>query len=401
MNRSTPGFYYQQKQYVPTTDKYVYFDNAASTRSLPCVIEAMLPAFTELYANPEATHEAGQRVRDVVENCRARIAQCLDVKSHEIYFTSGASESINAFVRGIAQSNCTTRKKIIHSAIEHKAVVATCEDLVKLGYYTQQAPVLPTGLVDLDVLAQLVDDETLLVCIILGNNELGVLQPIERIADIVHSQGALLFSDTTQIAGRLPVFPRRLGIDAMCVSGHKIHGPKGIGCLFMTEDLDCAPLITGGHQERGQRAGTPNTAGIIGLCTAIEKNMSFKGQQMQGVVRSQRDWIENEMTRRVPRVIIQARNAPRINNISNMTFFSKNGRVLDKNVMIAYLANKKIIVSGGSACNAGLDRSQVLAEVGLSDDLQNGTLRISLSSMNSWDDCIYLIESLVSMINEL
>ena len=395
----------QHHQQIPralSQKPFLYFDNAASTAVLPDVLTAMIPMLTDQYANPEASHAAGKLARDNMDMCRADVATAFRVIPEEIYFTSGASESINTFIRGVCHSNCSaTKRKLVISTIEHKAVSATCADMDKEGYTVVRVPVNSDGIIDLDALADAVDDETLLACIIMANNEIGVLQPIEEISRIVHSAGALLFSDTTQIAGKFPIFPKQLGIDALCISGHKIHGPKGIGALYMSADIECAPIITGGHQERGQRAGTSNTPGINGMVAAIRYNLSPAGQHQHRHVKNQRDWVIAKLKEQTQpgRVIVHCENAPRVNNIISASFLNSRGRPLDKADMMQFLNDRNIIVSTGSACNAGSDRSDVLESIGLDPITAASTLRISLSVLTDRDQCERLAQSLLEMMH--
>jgi cysteine desulfurase len=385
---------------------YIYFDNAASTPVTREVIDAMIPVFMDSFANPEATHAAGVDARTLMETHRAQIAHALRVLPTEIFFTSGSSESINLFVRGVTKSNCgaSRRRKIVMSTIEHKAVSATCYDMVGDGYEVVEVPVLPaTGILDLDALrAAVAGNETLLVCVIMANNEVGVVQPMKQIADIVHAAGALLFSDTTQLAGKFALYPQELGIDAMPLSGHKIHGPKGIGALYMSSAgaTECTPIITGGSQERGQRAGTSNTPGIAGLATAVVNNLSPRGMQLQRDVGTRRDWIETQLMRANRYVKIHGARAPRVNYISSVSLFDDSGAPLDKFDTMSYLSDNGVIVNTGSACNGGADRSEVLAALGLSDADARCTIRISLGTQNTWQECEELVRLLYTLLKQ-
>lgn len=389
------------KNTQPTGLALCYFDNAASTSILPEVLQAMIPMFTQNYGNPEASHQAGKNARDIMEDCREQIADAFEVQPNEIYFTSGASESINTFIRGVALSNCNRkRRKLVMSAIEHKAVSATCADVEKEGYEVVRVPVTPDGIIDLEALADAVDQDTLLVCVIMANNEVGVLQPIEQVAHIAHANGALLFSDTTQIAGKLPLLPKTLGIDALCISGHKIHGPKGVGALYMSSNIECAPIMTGGHQERGQRAGTSNTPGITGLTAAIRQNLSPQGQQLQRMIKHKKDWVETQLVQGLPQgcVTVHCAQSPRINTVSSISVLDANGTPIDKVEMMRYLDTNNIVVSAGSACNAGSDRSDVLEAIGVSPYLESCTLRISLSALTTWPECQQLVQAIKSRV---
>lgn len=386
-----------------SSSNYVYFDNAASTPVTREVIDAMIPVLTQSFANPEATHSAGVAARTLMETHRANIARALRVAATEIYFTSGSSESINLFVRGVTKSNCTSqRRKIVMSTIEHKAVSATCYEMVADGYDVVEVPVRPdTGLLDLAALrAAVAGDDTLFVCVIMANNEVGVVQPMKQIADIVHAAGALLFSDTTQIAGKFPLYPSELGIDAMPISGHKINGPKGIGALYMSSAraTECTPIITGGSQERGQRAGTSNTPGIAGLATAVLHNLSPRGVQLQLDVGAKRDWIETQLRRANEYVKIHGAHAPRVNYISSVSLFDARGEPIDKFDAMSYLSDNGVIVNTGSACNGGADRSEVLAALGLSDEEARCTIRISLGTQNTWQECDVLVRLLHALL---
>ena len=372
----------------------MYFDNAATTQVYPFVLDAMAKMHLSNYGNPSASHLSGRMARTAVENARETIADLLAVKSDEIYFTSGATESINTFLRGFSAHNCDKRRnKIIITNIDHKAVSATCDDLKKLGYQINTVDVLPdTGLVNLQQLYGVIDTKTLLVCIIMANNEIGVIQPVDKIAEMAHRHGALFFSDTTQIAGKYEVHPKELGIDAMCISAHKFGGPKGVGLLYISGELECNPIMTGGPQEHGIRAGTLNTPGIVGLASAMKFNLSDHGQELYAKVEEKRDWIQDKLSQYIPGLIVNALGAERVGNILSVSVAGVNNGKLTQ-----YLDEREIVVNTGSACNAG-KRSNVLAAIGLTLVEEQGTIRISLSPLNTWDECDLLAREIITYI---
>ena len=371
-----------------------YFDNAATTPVDPRVLKAMAPYHNVMFGNPQATHMAGVVARDAMEAARAKIANLLKVPIHTIYFTGGASEGINTFLRGVVSCNTSQRRKIVIGGIEHKAVSSTADDLKTKGFEVVKVDVTPNGVIDLHALQRAVDFNTLIVAVMYVNNEIGTIQPVKHIANVAHSRGALFFCDTTQATGKFPVHPRKLGIDGMCLSAHKMNGPKGVGALYIRDNISCTPLITGGMQEMGQRAGTSNVPGIVGLAVALDLHLSPEGQRAHSEVRAKRIWIERELGEAFPWARVNGAGAPRVDGILSISLPG-----VDNHDLTQYLDQRGLMVSTGSACNSGM-RSPVLSSLGCTEEEEVGTLRISLGPQNTWAESRRMVNALINYFEE-
>lgn len=373
----------------------VYLDNSATTAMAPEVIEAMLPYFAQEMGNAQSVHSFGQRAKAAVEKARREVAALINASPAEIVFVSGGTEADNLAVRGIAEAHRDHGRHIITTRIEHPAVLATCEALESEGSRVTYLPVTQAGLVSMDDLRQAIDDETVLVSIMLANNETGTIQPVEAIAGIVNEARARglnhirLHTDAVQAVGKIPVDVEQLGVDLLSMSAHKFHGPKGIGAVYVRKGTRLAKLLYGGHHERDRRAGTENVAGIVGLGKAAElarTHLSDRSSRM----RELRDSLESRVTSMIPRVRINGDLDRRVPNISNMSFDGVDGESL----LIA-MDLKGIAVSTGSACASGsLEPSHVLQALGLSREQVRGSLRFSLSAYTTRDELEYAVSVL-------
>jgi len=370
----------------------VYLDNSATTAMAPEVIEAMLPYFAEEMGNAQSVHSFGQRAKAAVERARREVAALINATPSEIVFLSGGTEADNLALRGIAEAHGDRGRHIITTEIEHPAVLATCEALEGAGYRVTYLPVSRNGIVNIDDVRQAISDDTILISIMLANNEIGTIQPIEEIAGVINEARGRglnhihLHTDAVQAVGKVPVDIKRFGVDLLSLSGHKIHGPKGIGALYVRKGIRLGKLLYGGHHERDRRAGTENVPGIVGLGKAAELARTQLEERSRGM-RELRDYLESRVTSMVPRVRVNGDLERRVPNISNMSFDGVDGESL----LIA-MDLKGIAVSTGSACASGsLEPSHVLQALGLSREEVRGSLRFSLGAYTTREELAYAV----------
>jgi len=377
----------------------VYLDNSATTAMAPEVIDAMLPFFAEEMGNAQSVHSFGQRAKAAVEKARREVAALINAAPAEIVFVSGGTEADNLAVRGIAEAHRDHGRHIITTRIEHPAVLATCEALESEGFRVTYLPVSKAGVVSVDDLRQAISDDTILISIMLANNEIGTIQPIEEIAGIVNEARARgmshihLHTDAVQAVGKISVDVEQLGVDLLSMSAHKLHGPKGIGALYVRKGTRLAKLLYGGHHERDRRAGTENVPGIVGLGRAAElarTQLSERSSRM----RELRDYLERQVMSFIPQVRINGDLERRVPNISNMSFDGVDGESL----LIA-MDLKGIAVSTGSACASGsLEPSHVLQALGLMREQVRGSLRFSLGAYTTREEIDYAVSVLSESI---
>ncbi|WP_291426626.1 cysteine desulfurase family protein [Deinococcus sp.] len=356
----------------------IYLDYNATTPCDPRVLEGMVPYFTTHFANPSSvTHLPGKQAADALDTAREQVAAMLGASPKDVLFTSGATESNNLALYGVtraATAGGNHRRRIITSPIEHKAVLEPCQDLANQGFDVQYVPVDATGLVDLQALADLLTEDTLLVSIQAANSEIGTLQPINQIAKLIKGAGAYFHCDATQAVGRIPIDWRSTPIDLLSLSSHKIYGPKGAGALLARRALrqgQLSPLSRGGGQEGKLRAGTQNVPAIVGFGLACQI-MQTEGQQEVNRLRILRDSFEVELSKAVPEVTFNGHHVHRLPNTSSITVPG-----VDADALLANLP--LLALSLGSACNAGaIEPSYVLTEIGLSRDDAAATFRLSL-----------------------
>jgi len=380
----------------------VYLDNSATTAMAAEVIEAMLPYFSDEMGNAQSVHSFGQRAKAAVEKARRRVAALINAEPAEIVFLSGGTEADNLAIRGIAEAHGDHGRHIITTRIEHPAVLATCEALEAGGYRITYLPVSRKGIVSVDDLRQAISDDTILVSIMLANNETGTMQPIEEIAALIseaRSRGLdhLYFhTDAVQGVGKVPVDVKQLGVDLLSLSGHKIHGPKGNGLLYVRKGTRLAKQLFGGHHERDRRAGTENVPGIVGLGRAAElarTQLSERSSRM----RLLRDHLEEQVLSRFDGVTVNGDKELRVPNISNLSFDGVDGESL----LIA-LDLRGIAVSTGSACASGsLEPSHVLQALGLTRAQVRGSLRFSLGAYTTQEEIDYAVAVLAETVSRL
>ena len=375
----------------------LYFDNNATTAAAPEVVDFMAPYFSEIYANPSSLYSAGQKARAAVEEAREKAAVFFNCLPSEIYFTSGGTESDNLAVIGAAEAN-PARKKIITSAIEHPALLGAVKYLEKKGYAVVYLPVGSEGIADLSVLKKEINKDTLVVSIMAANNETGVIQPVEEAAEIAKTAGALFHTDAVNAAGKIKLDVKKQGFDLLSAAGHKLHGPKGIGVLYVKKGVKTEPLIQGSKQERGLRPGTENVPLIAGLGKAFELASDFLNDNSR-VAESAGNmkFLENEISGRLKNVKINGSSEKRLWNTLNARLDG-----IEAESLIISLDLKGAAISGGSACASGsMSPSHVLKAMGLSDGQSRCSVRISSSRYTTREECIKFAKLFVSSAENL
>ncbi|HBR03340.1 MAG TPA: cysteine desulfurase NifS [Ruminiclostridium sp.] len=375
----------------------IYFDHAATTYVKPEVFEAMKPYFVEEYGNASSIYSIGRSNRKVVEDARSSVAKSINAASpQEIYFTGSGSEADNWAIKGVALALRKKGKHIITSAIEHPAVMATCEFMKREGYDVTILPVNEEGFIDPNDVDRAIRPDTVLVTIMTANNEIGTIQPIKEIGQVCKKHGVLFHTDAVQAAGNIPIDVRDLGVDLMSVSGHKFYGPKGIGMLYIRKGVKLESLIHGGHQERGRRAGTENVAGIVGFAKALElavQNMEAHYEKLLHLRQRALKGIQE----RIPYIKINGSLEKRLPGNLNISF-----RFVEGESVLLMLDMKGIKASSGSACTSGsLDPSHVLLAIGLPHEIAHGSLRLSFGEVNTDEDVDYLVDCLDEIIARL
>ncbi|MFV8466423.1 cysteine desulfurase family protein [Flavobacterium sp. LB1P62] len=371
----------------------VYLDNNATTQLDKRVLLAMLPYFTEYYANVTSSHLFGLSVGEVVDFARQQVADLIGAKPREITFTSGASEAINLAIKGLIHHN---NKHIITALTEHKAVLDTCAYMELCGFEVTYMPVNKDGFINLEALEAAIRIDTLLVCIMLANNETGLLQPIKQISSLAHTKGALFMTDATQAVGKLPIDVSELGIDMMPLSAHKFYGPKGIGALYVssTAKIKLDSQIHGGGQERKMRSGTLNVPGIIGLGKACEiASLEMQGDNVR--ITALRNHIEYELLKIEDAFVNGNSEDRRLYNTTNICFPEANSEKL-------ILGLQNIAVSSGSACSAiTTEPSYVLKELGLTDADALSSIRFSLGKFTTEEEINIVIKKVTELVATL
>ncbi|MCP4249398.1 MAG: aminotransferase class V-fold PLP-dependent enzyme [bacterium] len=373
----------------------IYLDNNATTRPLDEVVAAMEPFQRELYANPSSVHQFGQAVRHRVECAREQVAELLGAAAREIVFTSGGTEAINLAIRGVLAAD-PARRQVITSAVEHSAVKRLTEQLVREGFTVEAVSVDDQGQLDLDELAARISDQTALVSVMVANNETGVLMDVERIATITSERGVPLHLDAVQAMGKVRIDVASLPVRLLSISGHKFHGPKGVGALFVRRRTRIRPLIIGGRQERDLRGGTEFVPGIIGLGAAAEAAAGRIGEVTDKVA-SLRDRLEAGICRAFPTARVFGQAAPRVCNTTNIGF-----QALEAEAILLLLSERGICASSGAACSSGsLEPSHVLAAMNVDPLWAHGAIRFSLSPFTTVDEVDRVVELLPELLARL
>jgi cysteine desulfurase len=376
----------------------IYMDNHATTPVDPRVLEEMMPYFTGRFGNPASrNHEFGWMAAEAVERARERVAKLVGATAKEIIFTSGATESDNLAIKGVAETYREKGNHLITVITEHKAVFDSAKRLEKYGYRVTYLPVGTDGLIDLDELKHAIDDKTILVTIMYANNEIGVLQPVTEIGNICREKGVLFHSDAAQAAGRVPVDVNRQNIDLMSISAHKVYGPKGVGALYVREKnprVQISALIDGGGHERGMRSGTLNVPGIVGLgkaCEIAASEMTHEMSRLAGL----RDRLMEKIIGQLDEVHVNGSMEQRLPGNLNVSFSSVDGEAL-------LMGIKDIAVSSGAACNTEkLEPSYVLKALGVADELAQSSIRFGLGRFNTEAEVDYVAEKIVNVVKKL
>jgi cysteine desulfurase len=373
----------------------IYLDNSATTQVDAAVLEAMLPCFRENFGNASSVHLFGQEARAIVEEARRSVAELLGADTREIVFTSGGTESDNSALWGIFRSGSRPGNHIITTKIEHPAILATCKALENAGAEITYVAVDSSGRVDPGAIEAAIRNNTILISAMHANNETGIIQPVKEISEIAREHGVLLHTDAVQSVGKIPVNVRELDVDLLSLSGHKIHGPKGIGALYIRKGTRIAPFMTGGSHERKRRAGTENVPAIAGLGAAA-RLAGERLLEMQTRVSRLRDRLEDQAMTRITGVRINGR-ALRLPNISNLSFEGLEGEAA-----VIALDLEGIAASTGSACSSGsLDPSHVLIAMGFRPEVVQGSLRFSLCYYNTDEEIDQTIQTLETVVQRL
>ena len=377
-------------------EKFIYADNAATTKIAPKVLEKMMPYLTNEYGNASSLYSLGSAAKTAVEAAREQVAAAINAKPSEIYFTSGGSESDNWAIKGAAHEMQKKGKKhIISSAFEHHAVLHVLKSLEKQGFEVTLLPVHENGVVRVEDLNAAIREDTGLITIMYANNEIGTIQPISEIGALCREKGILFHTDAVQAVGNIPVDVAADNIDFLALSGHKFHGPKGIGACFIRSGVFIEPFIDGGAQERGRRGGTENTAAIVGLAEAITIAVATMEKRAKKLTKIRDYLIENAL--KIEKSRLNGDPVKRLPGNFNMSFEGIEGEAL-----LLMLDFKGICASSGSACTSGsLDPSHVLLSIGLIHEVAHGSLRLSLSDENTMEDAQYILEVLPKVINKL
>lgn len=377
-------------------NKIRYFDHAATTAVNDEVLKEMLPYFSIEYGNASSMYSLSRRAKRAMENAREKVAKAINAESREIYFTSGGSESDNLAIKGIAYANKEKGNHIITTKIEHHAVLETCEVLEKEGFEVTYLNVDKNGFVNMGELENAIKPNTILISVMFANNEIGTIEPIEEIGKLARSKNIIFHTDCVQAMGNCKIDVRKMNIDALSMSGHKIYGPKGVGVLYARKGIKFEKLQNGGHQERDKRAGTENVAGIVGMGKALEiaySNFDKNTSHMKEI----RDYFLNRIEKEVPNVKLNGDREKRLPGNCNISF-----KDIDGEELLLKLDEKGICASAGSACSTGTTLpSHVLTAIGVPSDLAMGTLRLTFGNENNIEDVDYLVEAIKEIVEGL
>lgn len=374
----------------------IYLDNAATTKTAPEVVEAMLPYFTEYYGNPSTIYALGSDSKKAVNKARKIIADSIGAKMEEIYFTAGGSESDNWALKATAEAYAAKGKHIITTKIEHHAILHTCEYLEKRGFEITYLDVDETGRVNPDKLRAAIRPDTILISVMFANNEIGTMEPIEEIGAIAKEKGILFHTDAVQAFGQVPIHVDSLHLDMLSASAHKLNGPKGIGFLYIRTGVKIRSFVHGGAQERSRRAGTENVPGIVGFGAAVERAMRIMEEKTKKET-ALRDYLIERFEKEVPYCFLNGHRTERLPNNANISF-----RYIEGESLLIMLDMKGICASSGSACTSGsLDPSHVLLAIGLKHEEAHGSLRITLSEENTMEEMDTVVEAVKEIVARL
>ncbi len=377
-------------------EKLLYLDNAATTKTAPEVLEAMIPYFTECYGNPSSVYGFAAKNKDAITRQRETIAKVLGANANEIYFTAGGSEADNWALKATAEAYQDKGKHIITTKIEHHAILHTGEYLEKKGFEITYLEVDENGMVRLEDLKAAIRPDTILISVMYANNEIGTIEPIKEIGSIAKEHGILFHTDAVQAFGQVPINVDECNIDMLSASGHKLNGPKGIGFLYIRKGVKIRSFVHGGAQERRRRAGTENVPGIIGLGTAVERAVRTMEERTKKEIEL-RDYLIGRVLEEIPYTKLNGDPKKRLPNNANFSF-----RFVEGESLLIMLDMKGICASSGSACTSGsLDPSHVLLAIGLPHEIAHGSLRITLNEEFEKEDMDYVVDTLKEIVANL
>lgn len=373
-----------------------YFDNSATTIVKDEVFKEMIPYLSIEYGNPSSLYSIGRSAKRAISEARRRVASLINCSPEEIYFTSCGSESDNTALKGIAYANKEKGNHIITSKIEHPAILNSCKSLENKGFKISYIDVDKDGMLNLEKLESEITDQTILISIMYANNEIGTIEPVKEIAQIAHSHGIIFHTDAVQAVGNIPIDVRKMNIDMLSLSGHKLYAPKGIGALYVKSGIEFERFMDGGHQEKNKRSGTENVAEIVALgkaCQIAEKNI----EQYQQKLKNLRDYCLNKIQEKIPDIYINGTMERRLPGNINISF-----KDLNSGELLLRLDEVGICASGGSACSSKeASPSHVLTAIGLPNELSKGALRLTFGDYNTKEDVEYLVENLVRIVEEM
>ena len=376
--------------------KIRYFDHAATTSVDDEVLNSMIPYFSENYGNPSSLYSIGKENKEVINLARMKIATILNCKVNEIYFTSGGTESDNMIIKGIAFANKRYGNHIITSKIEHHAVLNTCEFLERFGFRVTYLTPNSKGIINPADVERAITRNTILISIMYANNEIGTIQPVEKIGEIAKRYGVYFHTDSVQAVGNEKIDIKKSNIEALSISGHKFYGPKGIGIAYINEKINFMTIQDGGHQERDKRGGTENVPGIVGISKALEianANLVSYNRHLKEL----RNYYISEIQKRIPNIKINGDMNSRLSGNANLSFSG-----IDGNKLVEMLAEKGICTSSGSACSAGfVNSSHVLLAIGMPNFLAKSALRVTFGKENTIDDTKFLLDSIEESVKIL
>ena len=374
----------------------IYLDNAATTKTAPEVVDAMLPYFSEYYGNASTIYSLGAESKKAMDHARQTIADSLGAKPEEIYFTAGGSESDNWALKATAEAYASKGKHIITTKIEHHAILHTCEYLEKRGFEITYLNVDRDGLISLDELKAAIRPDTILISVMFANNEIGTIEPIAEIGEIAKEHGVLFHTDAVQAYAQVPINVDEMHIAMLSASGHKLNGPKGIGFLYIRKGVKIRSFVHGGAQERSRRAGTENIPGIVGLGAAVERAMRIMDTKTRKEIEL-RDYLIGRLENEIPHCWLNGHRTKRLPNNINFSFLFIEGES-----MLIMLDMKGICASSGSACTSGsLDPSHVLLAIGLKHEEAHGSLRLTLSEESTKEEMDIVAEEVKKIVQRL
>ncbi len=376
--------------------KRIYVDHAATTPIRREVLDVMIPYFTENFGNASTVYQEGRTAKKAVSEAREEVAKAIGGSPDEIFFTGSGTEADNWAIRGVAYANKAKGNHIITSAVEHHAVLHTCQALEKEGFSVTYLPVDEFGMVSPEDVKSAICDETILVTIMTANNEIGTIMPIEEIGKITREKGVIFHTDAVQAMGMMEIDVEQMGVDLLSMTGHKLYGPKGSGALYIRKGVKVKPFITGGAQEKNKRAGTENVASIVGLAKAISLATAEMGEKVPKLEKM-RDRFIDRVLEEIPYTRLNGHRTKRLAGNANISF-----EFIEGESLLLMLDMQGISASSGSACTSGsLDPSHVLLAIGLKHEVAHGSLRVSFGESNSMEDVDRIVDSLKTIVSRL